>query len=536
MSTSTGRTEHPGLSWRRRLLLCLVLFCALLAAYHANGTILNEGDAVPTENLPLALLHAGRLSFGPEEFPEMFKWKTHPPFAPLDDFFIMRWKDEIADRTARDWRDAGALEFNGPRYYVTESKLRHTYVSTFGPVPGFVLLPVMAPFYAVDHDLPRQLVHRATVGKLCASILVASSAVLILLIALSYTAWQRALLVAVTYGLGTCAFAVSSQDLWQQTVTQFFLALGAFFFLRKRASWQAAALAGFSFGAATACRATGLFVFVAVLVHLAIYHRRRLLPYLVASAPVPLAVAVYNQYFFGSPFVFAQELVGHVIALEKTGSPNLWQTPLWEGALGLLVSPSRGLLVFSPVLAASFWGAARTWRDPGFRAFRPLTVATLAMMLLQCKWFDWWGGHAYGYRPWLDVVPYLALFLVPVMDAMLRSPLRRTVFAALLSWSVFVQGLGVLSYDRSWNMRRIFVTRSPGARRPISFLTEPEARRFAAAHGEYLGPSYCDIDLWFCRYRLWSLSDNVILYQMNHFSETRGRRLPATFGKVEPTL
>jgi hypothetical protein len=32
---------------------------------------------------------------------------------------------------------------------------------------------------------------------------------------------------------------------------------------------------------------------------------------------------------------------------------------------------------------------------------------------VQSKWFDWWGGWTYGYRPWLEAVPVLVLCMIP---------------------------------------------------------------------------------------------------------------------------
>jgi hypothetical protein len=236
---------------------------------------------------------------------------------------------------------------------------------------------------------------------------------------------------------------------------------------------------------------------------------------------------VYNIRFFGSPFSFAQELVGHIIAKQKTGSPDLWQTPLLEGLAGLFVSPSRGLLIFSPFLVVSFWGLVRVFRVPAYAVLRPLATGAILTMLLQAKWFDWWGGWAYGYRPWLDAVPFLCLLLVPVLDTVLATRVRRTVFSLALTWAVFVQGLGALSYDRSWNLRKIYVVRLRTAAKPFGFLDDSEARAFAERPGAtYIGLSYCDIDFPFCRHRLWSLSDNLISYQITHFSETRARRMP----------
>jgi hypothetical protein len=514
--------------------VALLLLTVLSVLYQANGTTLSEGDAVPTENVPLALLETGKLSFDDESFPEMFKWRTHPPFEDRDDFFLMSWKDRFGDRAASDWRFSSHIEFNGPRYYIVKSPKRPEYVSTFGPIPGIVLLPVMAPFYAHDHEIASKLIARTTIGRLSAALLVATTASLLFAIADHWVSRRRALLVALTYGVGTCAWAVSSQNMWQQTVNQFFLAAAAFFFLTSVEKTIGALAAGFFFGAATACRATGAFVLVAALAHLFLHHRRSLVPLLLGAVPVPLALAAYNLHYFGSPFALAQELVGHTIAEAKTGSPDLWQTPMLVGLAGLLVSPSRGLLIFSPVLGFAFVGVSRAFREAEYRPLRPLLVGALCMMALQCKWFDWWGGHTFGYRPWLDAMPYLSLALAPGLESALASPTRRFVFATLLGWSVFVQALGAASYDRSWNLRRIFVVRVPGVEDPLSFLEEPDAIRYADAHGgRFLGPSYCDVDLWFCRKRLWSLKDNLILYQLTHFSETRARRMKAAFS--EPT-
>ncbi len=61
-------------------------------------------------------------------------------------------------------------------------------------------------------------------------------------------------------------------------------------------------------------------------------------------------------------------------------------------------------------------------------------------------------------------------------------------------------------------------------------MEEPEAIAYAVRKdGMYVGPSLCDIDLPYCRYRLWSVEDNPIWYFFTHYDETRGRRLPTAW-------
>ena len=92
-----------------------------------------------------------------------------------------------------------------------------------------------------------------------------------------------------------------------------------------------------------------------------------------------------------------------------------------------------------------------------------------------------------------------------------------------------------MSYDRFWNLRRVFVIRLPTSIEAVDFTDEAEARRTAARlGGMYLGPSFCDIDFPFCRHRLWSVKDNLILYQVTHFSLSRSGRLPFGFADLGP--
>src|ERR1041385_7833910 len=126
---------------RRPAWTMLLVFVALVAVYNADRTVIEEGDVMPTVNLPLTLVRHGRFSFDPEEFPMLVSWQSSPPLFESPEFYVRYWDTEIGDRTAAEWRDAGNLEFNGPRYNLVESPTRHVFVNTFGPIPSLFLLP-----------------------------------------------------------------------------------------------------------------------------------------------------------------------------------------------------------------------------------------------------------------------------------------------------------------------------------------------------------------------------------------------------------
>jgi hypothetical protein len=504
---------------RRRGVVSLVLGLCLLGIYQADDSIVEEGDAVANVELATNLLRTGNFHFSPRTSPIGFLWRSSAPLEERDDYHVRSWRESTEGRPAGYWYATGHLRFNGPRYFVVKSPVREAYVCTFGIIAGLTMLPMAAVLAALDDNFTRSEWLKLSAAKLHAGSLIALSAVLIFLIGLRYVRPRHALLIALAYALGTCVWAISSETLWQQTVNIALLTGVAFTFVKivEDHSRHAAWICGLLLGTALASRPTALFVLLAVAGYLWLYRRVALVPLLCAALPVPLLVAIYNQYYFGSPLNFGQEVVGHQVALAKTGIGNVWQTPAVIGLVGLMISPSRGLLVFSPFLAAGFWGAYRVWTLPQYRALRPLTLAAAATMLLQSKWFDWWGGWAYGYRPWLEAIPVLALCLLPVLGTIMRRHWAAALFTLALGWSIFVQGLGALAYDKYWNARLLFRvdTTVAALQQPMFFVREDEARSYAERHGgSYVGPFACNIDFRECRYRLWSIDDNVISFYL----------------------
>ena len=114
-----------------------------------------------------------------------------------------------------------------------------------------------------------------------------------------------------------------------------------------------------------------------------------------------------------------------------------------------------------------------------------------------------------------------------ITPTILGNKLIMSFFSLTLAWSVFVQALGAMSYDKAgWNERAAHSVLLPGWNRRIVF-THDEAMRLVREHGgEYVGPHRCNMDYKFCRHRLWSIEDNQIWYYITHYTEAREKRLP----------
>jgi hypothetical protein len=209
------------------------------------------------------------------------------------------------------------------------------------------------------------------------------------------------------------------------------------------------------------------------------------------------------------------------MAEQATGSADVWQTPFWLGAAGMLLSPSRGLLFLSPVLAFAGWGAWRGWKDPAWLVLRPLSAALGAMLLVSFKWYLWWGGPCFGPRMLLDTLPLFALLLVPVAATVLGDRRLRAAAAVLLAWSVLVQVVGAFAFEPSlWNAR-VTAYEVAGATYRDLPSAEAAARR---APGSSVREIREDVADPAHRSRLWSLADNQVTYFLTHFSEARERR------------
>ena len=273
-------------------------------------------------------------------------------------------------------------------------------------------------------------------GALTASLLTALAAVFVFLAARGLVRPLPALLVALAFGLGSCAWPVSSQALWQHPASSFCLSLGAWLLLRSGERPRAAAWCGAALGMAVLCRPATAVVVVCVGAYLLGTDRRRCAYYVLGGLPLLVILAAYNGYYFGSPLVFGQTVASKIIFLRDTGSEHLWQSSWRDSLPGLLLSPSRGLVWFSPVLLLGLVSAVAVWREPRYRILIPLQAAVVLMILVAGKWSDWSGGLTWGYRSIVDTAPVPG----PADHPRQRTVVRRPRYAGAVRRAAAVVG------------------------------------------------------------------------------------------------
>jgi hypothetical protein len=518
---TSAPTRRPS-AW----VLGVLLFALLMIVYMANGTVQFGNDATSNVHLPLQVLEHRSVFFTPEQNPHMFTYQFRTPTGAKYGR-IRDWNAAYEGGTLLSALRRGDLTFVDSYYYLVPTQHSGKYANTFGLGAGLVALPVFAAVKPFVPSLEQRIGIQWQLGKIAAAAAVAGSAVFLFLAALARLPWLAAFLLALAYGTGTCVWSTSSQALWQHGPCELFLAMGAYFLLRKERRY-ADTLCGLSLGLAVFCRPTMVLVVLSTILFHALTDRRRLLRFMVGGLPVAVVVLAYSWYAFGNPLAFGQ-LAGSGIAQAKTGNPDLWQTPLYLGAAGLLLSPGRGLLVYSPIAIFAFWGMVRMFRDPEWKDLRPLALGAVALFLLSCKWFDWWGGWCFGYRPIVDISVLLAFASLPIVDRVRSARFLQAGFAVLLCWSVIVQVIGAIAYDvEGWNGRNVFDVTLPGTGERITFDDKESAVRQVRDRGGRVESRSLNIDAPENRKRLWSVTDSPIFYYLGNFSaasENRKKRM-----------
>ena len=429
---------------RRPAVLSLLLFLVVLAAYLSNGRTIGAGDTLPAAYLPWSILQQRNVTL--DEFPALHDEGATRVFPLLD----------------------------GVPYYLLHRNGH--YLSAYTPGPGVLAVPVyILPIMLgikPDGAWPSRL------EKLSAAIITALSVLFLYWALRGVTSQGWALVIALVYALGTSSLSVSSQGLWQHGPSQLFLSLALYFLVKGLSDDRYLGYAGFPMAAAVVMRSTDLLLVLPVAVWIVYAHRRRALSLVIWTLPPTAALAAYYVAYFGS----ADRGLGHTTA-------PVWalfaQISLREGLPGVLLSPSRGLFVYSPVLLFSLAGIVVVWRR-GPALWRALSLGLPLVIVAIAKWLTWWGGHSWGPRLLADIAPIMCFLLYPVTPLLDRRRLVKGVFVFLALWSVAAHALGAWLYDRRWDAwatEEAVARLWPWTESPLAFYGREALSRLAPRDG-----------------------------------------------------
>jgi hypothetical protein len=284
---------------------------------------------------------------------------------------------------------------------------------------------LLRPFFALDET------GAALAGKLAAALL-ASAAAAVLYLCFALRGRARASLAAVIFALGTTLWS-TSQALWQHPAAVLFLTLALLCLVLAEDEPAWAGRAGLWLALMVGARHADVALAAVIAVGLAVRWPRRIPALVLWALPGIAFVLAYQWAYFGSPLRHG-----------FSGSLGRFSAEWGSGHLGLLVSPAKGLLVFTPVAVIAVAGMARAYRRGERWLVTTLGAAAVAHWIVVGRWAEWHGGESWGPRLLTDALPLLFLFLPEGLDVAPRPGL------ALAGLSVAVQALGAFAYDYQW--------------------------------------------------------------------------------------
>ncbi|MEO7934891.1 MAG: hypothetical protein ABIR27_01400 [Dokdonella sp.] len=410
----------PHRSRLRSIVMPLLVTVVCFLVYNANLRQIGAGDTVAVRYLPLMLLHHGTIKADADQ--SVFA-QGHPMAFPR----------------YRPANDDGRVTYFEPSAYWLARTRDHELASFYPVVTPLLVAPLYLPavLWLDAHGWEQPHVDRVAelMEKLAASILAAAaSALVFLMLRREGNPWRLPLTLAFAFGTNT--WMISSQALWQHGTGEFLIVLAMLLVLAP-ANLVRTALIGAICVLVAANRPPDALIAAAIGLFV-VWRNWRSVAWLIVGAVLPLAALLYYNVGFMGEFAGGYGVVS---------PPSNFFQGNWSGLAGLLVSPSRGLLVFSPFLVFVVVGLIQRLRSPKTKAFAvALSLAVVAQIVLYA-FCDWRAGAAWGPRWLTDLLPILVWMLAPA--PMSLRPLARGVFVALIAVSVGVQVVGAFWYTKT---------------------------------------------------------------------------------------
>ena len=262
-------------------------------------------------------------------------------------------------------------------------------------------------------------------------------------------ALRTSLFAATMVGLGTPIFAYSGW-LFSEPLSAAILvgvALLLFGRGRKPITFSIGCIAGLILGLATFVRPTNVLAIpvfaVAIVVRDGKAALRAAFALCAASAIGVAALLFHNALLFGGPFEF-----GYPAMSENVKGVTTFDTPLWKGLYGFLLSPGKSVFLFAPPVLLALAGLRRLWKLE--RGVATVSIfLPLVYLLFFARYTHWEGGYCVGPRYLVPSIVLFSLALGPMLADAAPSSAAKVKVSKMKTFALLLLVLGALIQSAS---------------------------------------------------------------------------------------
>ena len=304
----------------------------------------------------------------------------------------------------------------------------------------FVTILNMIGYDVIDYEKRLQIVISAVNATL--------TFILLFLLAHLYLDSIKSLFISTITWFGTSFASTTGTALWSHNFSTLFALFAIYLSIRSVKSsnfrlWPVIAISLFS---CYLCRPTMILLSPFLIGYLLLFSKK-------TALHTSMLLSVFLVSFVGFSFhEFGQPLPDYYLPQRLSGEHFL------EAIYGNLLSPSRGILVFSPfLLIPAIYFRSVYYSIKEEKSLLILLSWPILHLILISRFPHWWAGWSYGPRLMTDVLP--GIFILTVITVITATklnfykPITLALVVALSAFSIYVntfQGL-FNHYTRLWN-------------------------------------------------------------------------------------
>lgn len=303
-------------------------------------------------------------------------------------------------------------------------------------------IPFVAALNMIGHDV---IDHEKRLQIVLSAINATLTFILLFALARLYLDNTRSMIISTITWFGTSFASTTGTALWSHNFSTLFALLAIYLSIYsvKNSNFRLWSLIAISLFSCYLCRPTMILLSLFLISYLMLFNIK-------IALYTSTLVSFFLTSFVGFSFhEFSQPLPDYYLPQRLSGE----HFP--EAIYGNLLSPSRGILIFSPFLlipAIYFRSVYSSIKEE--KSLLILLSWPIIHLILISRFPHWWAGWSYGPRLMTDVLPGIFLLMVVTFSKLYFFKLTTLILVAVLSsFSIYINTVKGLfnNYTRLWN-------------------------------------------------------------------------------------